>query len=228
MILRIFTPRAIVVFCLSFLLLTSSYSALSNRFINKGKVDSQIKIKDIHTDWKLDYGRSIKDQNKYNRQIRAAVVEWSLVDPLILKSIIAQESEFGPYKRNCYGYAGICQLGSREAKSVGLKINYAVDERYDPDKAIKACVLVLRQKMLYLHEYGFKKYGFPENDEYWRFISAAYNAGEGTICKAMQIAYGDQRPEKVEFSDLVYSSSGNIKDSPLYKAMPRRWRGKAK
>ena len=178
----------------------------------------------IYTNWTQDYNRSIWNQNKFNKHIKRAQKEWDNLDPLILKSIMAQESGFSTRKRNRYGYTGIVQLGRREAKQMGLVVKKGCDQRKTPYYAIPAAAKLMKQKAMHLHQKGFAKYGTPKGDEYWKFVSAAYNAGEGTIVKAMSIAYGNKKPKEVKFSDLVKTTTGNPWDSALVKAMPKRWR----
>jgi hypothetical protein len=178
----------------------------------------------IHTAWRNGYDRDIESQNKYNDHIVRALREWNKLDPRIFKSIIAQESGFSERRRNRHGYTGIAQLGRSEARYAGLVVRSGCDQRYTPYYAIPAAAKTLRRKALHLDQMAFDRYGKPHGDEYWRFIAAAYNAGEGTIVKAMFYAYGNKRPVQVKFSDLTRSSTGRIQDTPLFRAIPSRWR----
>jgi len=178
----------------------------------------------LHTEWDEGYGRDISRQNRFNQHIERAVKEWKDLDPLILKSLLAQESGFRTDRRNRYGYTGVAQIGYREAVEAGLVVTDGCDQRYTPYYAIPAAARILRRKARHLYQEGFSKYGMPDQDDYWKFIAAAYNAGEGTIVNAMRKAYGDRRPDKVRFDDLVFTATGNPWDSPLMHAMPRKWR----
>jgi len=178
----------------------------------------------LFTAWTDGYGRDVSRQNRFNRDIERAMQEWQELDPLILKSLLAQESGFRTDKRNRYGYTGVAQIGYREALEAGLVVENGCDQRYTPHYAIPAAARIMRRKALHLHQEGFSKYGMPDKEEYWKFIAAAYNAGEGTIVKAMKKAYGNRKPDKVRFDDLIRTASGNPWDSPLMHAMPKRWR----
>ena len=182
----------------------------------------------IETSWQNGYGRNIKDQNRYNRQINQSLKRWKGLDSSILKSILAQESSFKSKAKNRYGYAGIAQLGKKEARSVGLSTSWGNDERYDSLKAIQACVDILKRKAQGLEQSVFSKYGRPRGDEYWKFIAAAYNAGEGTISRAAKYAYGNRRPKQIRFIDLISSGSGKYWETPLWRALPKRWNKRAK
>lgn len=182
----------------------------------------------VHTKWSKGYSRAIERQNKFNKDIIRAMDKWDRLDPAIFKSILAQESGFRTHKRNRYGYTGIAQLGYREAKEMGLVITKGCDQRKTPYYAIPAAAKLLRRKAMHLWQEGFEKYGTPKGDEYWKFVAAAYNSGEGTMVKAMQIAYGNKRPKEVKFEDLLKTTTGSIWDTPLFRAMPRRWKRVAK
>lgn len=219
---------AMLIFCLSLFFRSQGYSELFGHRSDKSFLAKAFYLgNSLHTEWVQPYGRSIERQNNFNQAISSAVAEWEMMDPLILKSILAQESGLHPKKRNRHGYTGISQLGRREARSAGLRTGQN-DERYEPDKAIRACVKVLKKKSKYLHNRGFSKYGVPEADEYWKFVAAAYNAGEGTIARAMNLAYKGKRPNTIRFEDLLYSASGNYRDTPLYRALPSHFRKKSK
>jgi hypothetical protein len=177
----------------------------------------------LHTFWQEGFGRQVNNQNKYNLHIIRALPHWEKMDPLILKSLLLQESNFSHSSINRNGYAGIAQLGPREAKMLGLKIGKGVDQRLIPDTAIAACVDLMKIKAVRLENGIFAKYGTPGGDEYWKFIAASYNGGEAVVSRAMKIAYGQNKPDKVVFNDLLDSASGSIQDSPLYKAIPEFW-----
>lgn len=190
----------------------------------------------VRTSWTTGYNRNVAAQNRYNVDLERARKEWDRLDPLILKSMLSQESGFRARVANRYGYAGIAQLGVREARAMGLHtgssrmasskrgiaahVDRARDERLDPSKAIPAAARLMKAKAAAL-ERGFAVYGRPEGDDYWRFVAAAYNGGEGTVLEAMKLAYGDTPPPSVRWEDLVRSPDGDARHSPLYRAIQR-------
>lgn len=129
---------------------------------------------------------------KYDNII-ANAVEWCPgLSPAILKSLLAQESRFHPTVINSYGYAGIAQFGRPAAREVGLYVGVAgsaSDERLQPDKAIPGAARLLNIKAKRLGEMAFSRYGQPTGIEFWKFVTAAYNGGEGTVAVAMGHAY---------------------------------------
>lgn len=123
----------------------------------------------------------------------ARAVEWCPgLSPSILKGLLAQESGLNPQVINKYGYAGIAQFGREAAREVGLTVGVAgsrADERLDPQKAVPAAARLLRLKAQRLSDMAFSRYGQPTGAEFWKFVLAAYNGGEGTVAVAMGHAY---------------------------------------
>lgn len=131
--------------------------------------------------------------NNLYDDVIARSVEWCPgLSPKILKSLLAQESNFNPKVINQYGYAGIAQFGRTAAREVGLQVGIAgsaSDHRLDPSKAIPAAARLLNIKAKRLGEIAFSKYGQPNGTNFWKFTLAAYNGGEGTVALAMGNAY---------------------------------------
>ena len=137
-------------------------------------------------------GRSAGGTNRYDDVI-ARAVEWCPgLSPAILKGLLEQESGFNPTVINQYGYAGIAQFGREAAREVGLNVGIAgsaADERLNPSKAIPGAARLLNVKAQRLSEMAFSRYGQPDGVEFWKFVLAAYNGGEGTVALAMGHAY---------------------------------------
>lgn len=169
----------------------------------------------------------------------ARAVEWCPgLSPAILKGLLAQESNFNPTVINQYGYAGIAQFGREAAREVGLHVGIAgsaMDERLNPAKAIPGAARLLNIKAQRLGQIAFARYGQPNGVEFWKFVLAAYNGGEGTVALAMGHAYraglatartrGLVGAEAVSFARSYASKWENLKaggaDSPLAQASAR-------
>lgn len=169
----------------------------------------------------------------------ASAVEWCPgLSPAVLKSLLAQESNFHPTVINKYGYAGIAQFGRPAAREVGLNVGIAgssSDERLNPEKAIPGAARLLNIKAQRLGEIAFSRYGQPDGVEFWKFVTAAYNGGEGTVALAMGNAYriglanarsnGLVGTEAVSFARQYASKWENLKvggaNSPLGLAAAR-------
>lgn len=130
--------------------------------------------------------------NLYDEVIAQSVESCPGLSPTVLKSLLAQESNFRPTVINSYGYAGIAQFGRTAAREVGLNVGIAgtaSDDRLNPNKAIPAAARLLNLKAKRLGEIAFSKYGQPTGAEFWKFVLAAYNGGEATVSLAMGNAY---------------------------------------
>lgn len=177
--------------------------------------------------------------NNLYDDVIARSVEWCPgLSPKVLKSLLAQESNFNPRVINNYGYAGIAQFGRTAAREVGLQVGVAgtaSDDRLNPHKAIPAAARLLNVKAKRLGEIAFAKYGQPSGANFWKFILAAYNGGEGTVALAMGNAYrigvSQARSQGLVGADVVrfarnYASNWeNLKvggtNSPLGQAAAR-------
>jgi soluble lytic murein transglycosylase-like protein len=202
--------------------LNNAFAAASRFRINAGNLD--------------DY------TTRYDNII-ASAVEWCPgLSPAVLKSLLAQESDFHPRVINRYGYAGIAQFGRAAAREVGLTVGIAgsnSDERLDPSKAIPGAARLLNIKAKRLGEIAFSRYGQPDGAEFWKFVTAAYNGGEGTVALAMGNAYrigltearakGLVGMEAVSFARRYASKWENLKvggtNSPLGLAAARFFPG---
>lgn len=130
--------------------------------------------------------------NLYDEVIARSVAGCPGLSPQILKSLLQQESAFNPTVINSYGYAGIAQFGRPAAREVGLNVGVAgsaSDERLNPNMAIPAAARLLNLKAKRLGEIAFSKYGQPSGENFWKFVLAAYNGGEGTVSLAMGNAH---------------------------------------
>lgn len=190
------------------------------------------------SNFKINAGNLDNYTTRYDNVI-ANAVEWCPgLSPAVLKSLLAQESKFHPTVINKYGYAGIAQFGRVAAREVGLYVGVAgsaADERLDPSKAIPGAARLLNIKAQRLGEIAFSRYGQPDGVEFWKFVTAAYNGGEGTVALAMGNAYrvglgiardqGLVGTEAVSFARRYASKWENLKvggtASPLGQAAAR-------
>lgn len=188
--------------------------------------------------FKINAGNLEDYTTRYDNVI-ANAIEWCPgLSPAVLKSLLAQESKFHPTVINQYGYAGIAQFGRVAAREVGLQVGIAgskSDERLDPSKAIPGAARLLNIKAKRLGELAFSRYGQPDGVEFWKFVTAAYNGGEGTVALAMGNAYriglsearakGLVGTEAVSFARRYASKWENLKvggtSSPLGLAAAR-------
>lgn len=96
--------------------------------------------------------------------------------PLELKHLAVIESALIPYARSKAGATGLWQFMYPTGKMYGLNVSSYVDQRCDPYKATVAAA-----------EYLKSLYGMFGD---WQMVLAAYNAGPGTISKAIRRSGG--------------------------------------
>jgi Transglycosylase SLT domain len=138
----------------------------------------------------LNAGDLSKATTRYDEVIARSVEQCPGLEPAILKSLLQQESRFNPTVINKYGYAGIAQFGKVAAREVGLSLGgFSGDERLDPTKAIPGAARLLKIKAQRLSQSAFSRYGQPTGIDFWKFVLAAYNGGEGTVALAMGHGY---------------------------------------
>jgi membrane-bound lytic murein transglycosylase F len=94
----------------------------------------------------------------------------------LLASLIYQESRFMPDAISGQGAVGLMQVMPATGRFFGI------DVKESPEKNIRAGVLYIR----YLQEFFSTR--IPDEKERIKFVLAAYNAGEGNIIDAMNLA----------------------------------------
>lgn len=112
----------------------------------------------------------LKAQGRYQGLIKRALERAKLPAGLLYVAMI--ESGFNPHDRSHKGAVGLWQFMPAGGAIYGLRIDFWVDERKDPEKATDAA-------MRYL---GDLKVRFGS----WPLALAAYNAGYGAVLRAMQ------------------------------------------
>lgn len=202
-----------------------------------GKADFARAV-DAASNFRINAGSLGNYTTRFDEIIAGAVEHCPGLSPVILKSLLAQESNFNTKVINSYGYAGIAQFGRVAAREVGLQVGIAgsaSDERLDPTKAIPGAARLLSIKAQRLSDIAFSRYGQPTGIEFWKFVTAAYNGGEATVALAMGHAYragletargrGMVGPEAVSFARRYASVWENLKiggaSSPLGLAAAR-------
>ncbi|MBQ7567765.1 transglycosylase SLT domain-containing protein [bacterium] len=193
-----------------------------------------VQLGDMQTAW--GYGPR---ENKYNADIlKASQQHWPHqrvpLHPLLFKSLVANESAFNPTAVSYTGATGLTQLTPDTMRRFGL--NWSMSR--DPQYAVPAGVKVLAEKARVVLEpqnyckitgmnpsrcsyaqtvaEAYQKLGEPTPEQSWYLVLGAYNAGGGTILRAMARAYKQGKDPRDW--DVLVGDANNKAASPLFQA----------
>ena len=123
---------------------------------------------------------------KTKERVKAAIERSGAYREIVLKNLqdfnLPEELQWLPVVESLYnnrdvssaGAVGIWQIMAHRGRGLGLKINYWIDERRDPEKATRAACLYLKELYIMLND--------------WHLVLAGYNRGEYGLLRDMKFS----------------------------------------
>lgn len=166
--------------------LTTAQSRLQNLFV--GQPISEIGAA----------ANRIRCQSGNRDRMQEALQQFNLYRPTILDALESQnltpelqylpfvESAFNPQALSHVGAAGLWQIMPDTGRSLGLTVNHAVDDRYDPTRATYAAAKYFRNSVDKLSETAFENGFAVTAKELNPFVITSYNYGVRGMQRAVK------------------------------------------
>ena len=132
------------------------------------------------------YRKWLSRQTRYEPMISAALTETGLPQDTLYLAMI--ESGFSPHAKSTASAVGLWQFIAPTGRGYGLRIDYWVDERRDPEAATAAAMAMLDDL--------YRLFGD------WPLAWSAYNAGTGRVRRAVRKQGTDDYWELVRLKGL--------------------------
>ena len=144
--------------------------------------------------------RALERSGRYRDMIFADIKKYNLPRELIYLPVV--ESLYNLNDLSRAGALGLWQFMPQSARSFGLKVNYWVDERKDPEKSTEAAMRYIRDLYLLFDD--------------WHLALAAYNRGEFGLGRDMHFS---QAVNIKQFKDRKAVPSETEKYVPQFMAV---------
>jgi membrane-bound lytic murein transglycosylase D len=148
------------------------------------------------TSLKNDFGAAMRRGREYSMMISRKLDARDMPQELIYLPMI--ESEFKPTARSRVSAVGLWQFMASTARHFGLTVAHRADDRTNPSKSTDAALAYLSQ----LHD----RFGS------WYLAAAAYNAGPGTVSRALRKVTGRTSGTDADFYRIAPKLPAETRD----------------
>ncbi len=161
----------------------------------------------------------IRCQSGNKNRMRDALAQFQLYRPTILDALEGQsltpelqylpfvESAFNPEALSHVGAAGLWQIMPSTGRSLGLRVDSRVDERYDPRQATYAAALYFRNSVEDLSETAFENGHTVVAKELNPFVITSYNYGVRGMQRAIKQVGLDYERLLVEYKSPSFQTA---------------------
>lgn len=118
----------------------------------------------------------MKSQDRYDSLIQFYAAKAGIIDWVRVKDLIRVESSFDPLAVSHVGAQGLGQIMPGTWRELALN-----QDPFNPEANIKYTAIYYKQQYDRLSE-------IIDEDERWKFATAAYNCGRGNLNKALALA----------------------------------------
>lgn len=183
--------------------LTRQLAATADK-LSKGKAlnESQLQLEELFVGEPISEVRAaasrIRCQSGNRDRMQEALQQFKLYRPTILDALESQnltpelqylpfvESAFNPQALSHVGAAGLWQIMPDTGRTLGLTLNYAVDDRYDPTRATYAAAKYFRNSVDKLSETAFENGFSVTAKDLNPFVITSYNYGVRGMQRAVK------------------------------------------
>jgi len=161
----------------------------------------------------------IRCQSGNKNRMREALTQFHVYRPTILDALESQnltpelqylpfvESAFNPQALSHVGAAGLWQIMPSTGRTLGLKVNTKIDERYDPYAATYAAAKYFRDSVDTLSETAFENGDAVQAKDLNPFVVTSYNYGVRGMQRAIKQVGLDYERLLVEYKSPSFQTA---------------------